>query len=258
MNRRYGALAEAEQALRFDSEDVISHVAYGYACLITRDEDGLRSSILRIRELDPNSYEGLRLECLVALREGRPEELRNAAESLLRANPQSSEGKIWLSRSASMQGQGAKAELLAREALAEEPNSPAAHEAIGWAFYAQNELAKARAAALSALSISPQRWGARSLLGSVQLRKNRLTGWFYRIGLWLYHQSNIRQIMLLLVAIFLFNSAKEFVRFFQIPYGIDVLRTSQYTLLAMAIIPALAMRQLLNKELRQVRLTREY
>lgn len=258
MNRRFGALEEAERALRIDPEFWLSHVAMGYAALMTGDTRGARAAVERVRRLEPEGAGALYLRCEISLILRDWKDLRAAARELLAYLPEDTFGVCMLSRAAAMEGKGAEAERLAREALRAEPEDALAHECIGWAFFAQRRFRQAKDAALSALSLSPDNSSAFLLMAASALRQRWLTGWFFWLALWATQNSE----RTFLTAIIIFNAVAmvtgNFLWFYNQTLAFDILNYATWAISICIVASYLILTRILQNEARNVRLVSDY
>lgn len=258
MNRRFGAVKEAEQALRIDPEYPLGHVAMGYAALFTGDVRGARDAVERVRKLNPEGQTALVLRCDIALATRNGKDLRAAASALLSSDPDNTFGVCMLSRAAAMEGRGAEAEQLAREALRSEPEDALAHECIGWAFFAQRRFRQAKEAALSALSLSPDNPSAFLLMAASTLRQRWLTGWFFWFALWATQKSE----RTLLTAIILLNGVVmftgNFLWFYNQTQAFDMLNYGTWGISIAILASYVILTRILEDEARHVRLVSDY
>jgi tetratricopeptide (TPR) repeat protein len=254
MDRRYGALEEAKRALALDPNLPISHVARGAALMLMSDEAGARRSLAQAKALDPYDANALQLACILALDERKPAALRAAAEELIARRPGDPDAKEYMSRAASLAGDGRKAEQLAREALQENPESPDYHVALGWAFVAQGKHAKARDAALTALAISGGNRPALSLLALAKLRAAPLTGWIHWLQLWLVRQSETTRAAAItgILAAKLFGD--QVLRHYQMPVAKDALDYTYLALIAVTWLSYFWITAALRRDVQNVRL----
>lgn len=179
----FAAMHEADRALQANPDLPLAHVARGQIAVVLDDLSRAEESIQEALRLDPENTDALSVRCNMALSERDMPALKQAAEVLLQKDPSSAAPHVYLSRAASLALDGQMAERHAREALALSPNDADAHQAIGWAFWADRAYPKAREAGLSALAIAPNSVGAQSLLAAVEMQGRPLTGWLHRIGL---------------------------------------------------------------------------
>lgn len=200
MNRRFGAVKEAEFALRLDPGMPLAHIAYGHAVLVTGDVKSARAASRRAAALDPESLHALFLNCSIAYWTREAGAMKQAATELLAHDPEDVFGICILSRAASIAGKGAEAERLARDALALDPDDAMAHESIGWAFFAQGKFRQAKEAALSAMSLQPGDEAAFMLLAASSLRQRWLTGWLFWPALWMVQNSE-RAVMTMVIVL---------------------------------------------------------
>lgn len=258
MNRRFGAVEEAERALRIDPEYPLGHVAMGYAALFTGDVRGARAAVERVRRLDPEGHVAFILRCDIALATRNGKELRAAATALLTSDPDNTFCVCMLSRAAAMEGKGAEAERLAREALRAEPEDALAHECIGWAFFAQRRFRQAKEAALSALSLSPDNPSAFLLMAASTLRQRWLTGWFFWVALWATQNSE----RTFLTAIIIFNAivmfTGNFLWFYNQTQAFDVLNYGTWAISISIVASYVILTRILQNEARNVRLVSDY
>lgn len=200
MNRRFGAVKEAEMALRLDPGMAMAHIAYGHAVLVTGDVRAARAAARRAAAIDPESLDSLFLNCTIAYWTREARAMKQAALDLLRHVPEDVFGICILSRAASIAGKGAEAERLARDVLELEPENALAHESIGWAFFAQGKFRQAKEAALSAMSLLPGDESAFMLLAAASLRQRWLTGWMFWPALWMVQNSE-RAVMTMVIVL---------------------------------------------------------
>lgn len=258
MNRRFGALEEAERALRIDPEYWLGHVAMGYAALMTGDTRGARAAVDHVRRLEPEGAGGLYLRCEISLVLRDWKDLRAGALELLRHVPEDTFGICMLSRAAAMEGKGAEAERLAREALRAEPENALAHECIGWAFFAQRRFRQAKEAALSALSLSPENSSAFLLMATATLRQRWLTGWFFWVALWATQKSE----RAFLTATTIFSAVVmvtgNFLWFYNQTLAFNMLDYGTWAISIMIVASYVILTRILRNEARNVRLVSDY
>ena len=258
MNRRFSAVEEAERALRVDPEYPLGHIALGYAALFTGDVRGARAAVERVRKLEPDGDSAFYLRCDVALAMRNGKELRAAAMALLAQSPEDTFGVCMLSRAAAMEGRGAEAERLAREALRAEPEDSLAHECIGWAFFAQRLFAQAKEAGQSALSLSPDNPSAFLLMAASTLRQRWLTGWFFWFALWATQNSE-RSFM---TAVIIYSGVTmvlgNFLWFYNQTLAFDILNYGAWVVSFAIIVSYLILTRILQNEARNVRLVSDY
>lgn len=255
LDRRYGALEEADRALALNPELAQAHVARGFSLLGFADAKGAESCVDKALALDVNSIDALFLSCSIALQEREPRRLREAASRLLASAPWHHEGKWFMSRAASFEGKGAEAERLAREALNENPEDSHAHEALGWAFLVQGMPAQAAEAALDALRLSPDSRGAFSLLAAARLREQPLTGWLFWAAVWLLRgsQRSVLTVMMVITAIYFFTS--DVLRYLGLSTASNALEIAVWIVVIVWVITVQILGRVLDRELRGVRLT---
>lgn len=258
MNRRYGALEEANRALRLNPELGAAHVAAGLAAMRVEDVPAAEVSLRRALELNPFDIDALTVRCIIALNNRDATKLHNAADALATRSPNDPLAKCYLSRAAEMQGNADEAEKHARSALAIDPELSSAHEAIGWAFLAQDRLDKGRDAALSALSLNPQDRGALGLLAAVSLRKNRFVGQIHRLGLWLTFQPTSRLLIMTLGILALSMMGGRIFRHFDMPIGDRLLDIFYFGFFVILMFSYFSFKRLVEKDTKNVKLTRDY
>lgn len=258
MNRRFGAVEEAERALRIDPEYPLAHIALGYAALSTGDARGAREAVERVRKLEPEGASAFYLRCDVALVTRNARELRAAATELLNHAPEDTFGICMLSRAAAMEGKGAEAERLAREALRDEPEDPLAHECIGWAFFAQRRFRQAKEAALSALSLSPGSHSAFLLMAASALRQRWLTGWFFWFALWATQNSERTFMTAVIIYAGVTMVLGNFFWFYEQTLAFDILNYGTWAISIGIVASYLILTRILQNEARNVRLVSDY
>lgn len=258
LNRRYGALEEAERALRCDPEDPKAHIAHGFALLHGADTAGARRAVVRVQAVDPENLHALYLSCAVALWEREPRRLREAALKLLAQAPWHHDGKWMLSRAESFAGNGREAERLAREALAEQAEDPAAHEALGWAFVTQGKSALASRAALNALALAPDDKGAFALLAAAKLRQRPLTGWMFWGAVWLLKSSERVVLSVVLIGGGIYMLAADFLRHYQLREAHDTLVAAGWVAVIVWVVTVQIMHYILDRETLGVRLDKSF
>ncbi len=258
MQRRYGAMQEAERALNLDPELSFAHAVHAVALHNLDDPVNARKATDRALALDPYDTTALELKCALALSRGDLANLRGAAEKLVEKDPNSHLPKYYLSRLAALSGDGRQAEIYAREALAIAPHDAANHQALGWAFVKQNELSSARKAALNSLKIDPTNKDAHLLYAYIRLLKNPFTGIIHRIGLFMRFLSE-KKIMIYFPFVLLFLMVTtDFARYLEIP-------ALKYSVWASVVIFSIGLyfsnlyvSRMLEKELATVRLNPDY
>lgn len=258
MGRRFGALEEAERALRIDPGYPTAHVAFGHAVLMTGDVKAAKAAAKRVAALDPESTDAARLRCAITFATREHQALKQAARELLAQAPEDVFGICMLSRAAAMTGNGAEAERLARDALALDPDDAFAHESIGWAFFAQGRFRQAKEAALSALSLQPKDESAFMLLASSSLRQRWLTGWLFWPALWIMLNSE-RAYM---TAVILLNAAlmvgAAVLRHREQREAADYVNIGSWVIAIGLLATFYLFVWILQKERRNVRLIRQY
>ena len=258
MNRRFGAVEEAERALRIDPELPLGHIALGYAALATGDVKGARAAVEHVHRLEPEGVSALMLRCDIALSMREHGDLKTAALALLARVPEDVYAICMLSRATSLAGKGAEAERLARDALQLAPDDAFAHEAIGWAFFAQRKYASAKEAALSALAMAPDNESAFMLMASSALRQRWLTGWMFWFALWVMQNSE-RTFM---TAVIIFNAvlmlAGNLLWHYEQTLWFDVLNYGSWVLAIIALGSFVVLSRILQNEARNVQLVQGY
>jgi Flp pilus assembly protein TadD len=258
MNRRIGALIEAERAVALDPDLPLAHVALGYAALATGDVKGARAAVKRVQALEPESVVALGLRCDIALATRERGELRLAALELLSHEPEDVYATCMLARAAAMGGKSAEAEVLAREALGHEPDNPLAHEAIGWAFFARKRFREAREAGLSALSLQPDRESALLLVAASALRQRWLTGWFFWFALWTMQNSERTYMTMVIILAGVIMLSGNFLWHYGYRDWFQALDLGTWVLGFGMLGSVLILNRILAHETRNVRLVRDY
>lgn len=213
MNRRFGAIEEANRALSYAPNDPASHLALALALLLIDDTDGAEAANERALQLDPMSVDALHLRCALALRARDADALETAATALRAALPARADPFVSLADAAILRGDAPVAEARAREALALEAESAAAHVAIGEAFYLQRRFEDARDAGLSALSIAPESAGAQKLLTDVGFSRRPVVGPLFRLTYRLETIPAARLLTYVAIGFFLYSLSFDLMRY---------------------------------------------
>jgi len=258
LNRRYGADEEAKRAISLDPELPAAHIALGYAALAMGDEASARNAVVTVKGFDPDDINAHELACSIALYERKAFDLQKAAKDLLAREPESPVGKYMLSRACSMLGRGKEAEMLARESLREAPEDEMGHEAIGWAFLAQGKHREAKQAAYNALQLAPTEETGRVLLAAATLRSRPLTGWMFVGALWMMRNSERAFITFALVFMAVTSLAANILRRYGQDAAIDVINIASWVLAIIFVGSVLILNQIINREAKGVRLSRDY
>lgn len=253
LNRRYGAMEEALEALRLDPGLPAAKIAYGYASLLADDDREAERAAREVLQDNPNSNDALWLRCEIALAGRKHGVLREAAFELLAHDPESSGAKTFLSRAESMRGEGLAAEKLAVEALTLRPEDANAHEALGWALLAQGRAKAAREAALMALKLAPD-GPALLLLAAATLRARPLTGWLFWPGLQMMRRSDGVTLVFLMSLLVSVTVAENVLHYFERTDFIPVLDTAYWSIIVALVAFNFAVRFMVERDIERVRL----
>lgn len=178
----FSALEEAKRALAANPELPLAHLAMSLILTSLDDPKGAEDALKEVLRIDPENTDALEIRCVIAMRQRNPKDLKQSADMLLSSQPNALNTHVFLSRAAEMSGDGVNAEKHARTALEIQANDKSGHEAIGWAFLKQKKFQEAKDAALSAMYLAPESASAHALIAAIEMQRNRLTGWFHRMG----------------------------------------------------------------------------
>lgn len=258
MNRRFGAMREAELAASLDPELPLVHLAFGYAAIAMGDPRIARASVGRVLAIDPENIDALYLDCWIALVEAEAKALHAASLRLLERAPWRHRAKAMLSRAEAMLGRGKEAEELAREALREDAEDIFAYEALGWAYMAQKKYDLAYNAALRALASAPEDAPAMALLAAAGLRRQRLTGWFFwaAVQIMVSSERTLLTTMLPLAAILMYSV--DFLRHLEMSAAISAINTLSWVLVIGLIVSLNLLRNKIDRQVASVRLRSDF
>lgn len=258
MGRMHAALHEAEAAIALAPEEPLAHASRGLALMGHRRFADARQSLLTVIEMAPEESFGYSLlatlEGLEGHREAQGQQLLKAAAlDPDDAATMAALGHYWLSV-----GNLEAAAVAIDDALAIEPQHVDGLTAKGELLLRRGDIDGARDHALWALSLAATDEDALQLLTAVKARTNRLLGAWWRWNAWMQTLGQGRSVVVLLAGFLLFRAGAMAAIDMGAPVLSLVLSLSWIALCVYSWVAPSIFARMLNREMRQVRLSSDY